>query len=202
LGEHQKSMPRSRWPPWKYCKANSCRRKNPRRAGDVNWPGRLQLIQKPNGQKILLDGAHNVAGAKVLREALGEKFFGGEAHANSWRASGQGLAAHLRRFSRRWRANLHRAGFKRTHRRCQGPGCGMSCRKSVVGNHCRLENLAEALDKSASDTFVIITGSLYLVGEALEMLGLSPAAGSERGLNEWSAVAPNRSSSQISCQNI
>ncbi|HEX7619010.1 MAG TPA: folylpolyglutamate synthase/dihydrofolate synthase family protein, partial [Verrucomicrobiae bacterium] len=36
----------------------------------VNWPGRLQLIQGLTGQKILLDGAHNVAGAKVLREAL------------------------------------------------------------------------------------------------------------------------------------
>ncbi|HEX7576709.1 MAG TPA: folylpolyglutamate synthase/dihydrofolate synthase family protein, partial [Verrucomicrobiae bacterium] len=40
----------------------------------VNWPGRLQLIRRPKGQKILLDGAHNVAGAKVLREALEEHF--------------------------------------------------------------------------------------------------------------------------------
>ena len=29
-------------------------------------------------------------------------------------------------------------------------------------------NLAEALKKSANDEFVVITGSLYLVGEALE----------------------------------
>jgi len=36
----------------------------------VNWPGRLQLVARPSGQKLLLDGAHNVAGAKVLREAL------------------------------------------------------------------------------------------------------------------------------------
>ena len=50
-------------------------------------------------------------------------------------------------------------------------------------------NLAEALKKSANEAFVVITGSLYLVGEALELLGLSPAAESERGLNEWSASA-------------
>ena len=46
------------------------------RAGlaSVNWPGRLQLIQMPNGQKILLDGAHNVAGKrKRLRSEALEK---------------------------------------------------------------------------------------------------------------------------------
>src|ERR1700722_1907110 len=32
---------------------------------NVNWPGRLQLIERPDGQKFLLDGAHNVASAKV-----------------------------------------------------------------------------------------------------------------------------------------
>ena len=36
----------------------------------VDWPGRLQWVTLPNGRRILLDGAHNVAGAKVLREAL------------------------------------------------------------------------------------------------------------------------------------
>ena len=41
----------------------------------VQWPGRMQLIQMPGGQQILLDGAHNVAGAKVLRNTL-EKYFG------------------------------------------------------------------------------------------------------------------------------
>ncbi len=41
----------------------------------VDWPGRLQLIQKPHGQRILLDGAHNVAGVKALRQTL-EKHFG------------------------------------------------------------------------------------------------------------------------------
>ena len=40
----------------------------------VNWPGRLQLVTRPSGQKILLDGAHNVAGAKALRETLKKDF--------------------------------------------------------------------------------------------------------------------------------
>ena len=42
----------------------------------VNWPGRCQLVTRPGGQKMLLDGAHNVAGAKALRAAL-EKHFAG-----------------------------------------------------------------------------------------------------------------------------
>ena len=47
-------------------------------------------------------------------------------------------------------------------------------------------SLADALKLATNDPFVLITGSLYLVGEAMELLGLSPAtSGSERGLNEW-----------------
>ena len=37
------------------------------------------------------------------------------------------------------------------------------------------------------EPIIVITGSLYLVGEALELLGFSPATGSERMLNEWRA---------------
>jgi len=37
-----------------------------------------------------------------------------------------------------------------------------------------------------NDSFVVIAGSLYLVGEAMELLGLSPGnVVGERGLNEW-----------------
>ena len=49
-------------------------------------------------------------------------------------------------------------------------------------------SLAQALSSAANEPFLVITGSLYLVGEALERLQLSPAPpGDERGLNEWSA---------------
>ena len=49
---------------------------------------------------------------------------------------------------------------------------------------CR--SLADALNRVTNDPFVVITGSLYLVGEAMELLKLSPTpVRSERGLNEW-----------------
>jgi dihydrofolate synthase/folylpolyglutamate synthase len=38
----------------------------------VRWPGRLELVQK--SPQILLDGAHNPAAARSLREALQEEF--------------------------------------------------------------------------------------------------------------------------------
>ncbi|HWQ92178.1 MAG TPA: hypothetical protein VN673_10940, partial [Clostridia bacterium] len=47
-------------------------------------------------------------------------------------------------------------------------------------------SLAEALADAASDPFLAVAGSLYLVGEAMELLHLSAAPDvSERALNEW-----------------
>ena len=39
---------------------------------DLHWPGRLQWVTRPSGQRILLDGAHNPAGVEVLAAALQE----------------------------------------------------------------------------------------------------------------------------------
>jgi dihydrofolate synthase/folylpolyglutamate synthase len=47
-------------------------------------------------------------------------------------------------------------------------------------------SLVEALKKAGNEKFVVITGSLYLIGEALEQLGVLTADKNERGLNEWS----------------
>jgi len=48
---------------------------------------------------------------------------------------------------------------------------------------------AEALHRARYDPFVVVTGSLYLVGEAMELLQLAPASPvNERDLNEWGAT--------------
>jgi folylpolyglutamate synthase/dihydropteroate synthase len=46
-------------------------------------------------------------------------------------------------------------------------------------------NLEAALSACKYEPYIVITGSLYLVGEALERLGWPPAGVGERGLNEW-----------------
>jgi dihydrofolate synthase/folylpolyglutamate synthase len=153
----------------------------------VNWPGRLQLIEEPGGRKILLDGAHNVAGAETLRAALEKQFaparplliFGALADKN-WPAICRVLAPLAAKIFTVPAASARTAdaGALAEVFRSANPAA-----KTTV-----FENLAAALNASKDEPFVIITGSLYLVGEALERLGLAPADAGGRGLNEW--VAP------------
>ena len=152
----------------------------------VNWPGRLQLIEKPGGRKILLDGAHNAAGAEALRVTLEKHFantrpvliFGALADKN-WPDICRTLAPladHILTVpvasDRAADAHELAAAF-----RSANPSAKVES----------LENLAAAINTSKDKPFIVITGSLYLVGEALERLGFSPADGGERGLNEWTA---------------
>ena len=49
-------------------------------------------------------------------------------------------------------------------------------------------SLGQALERCADEPFVVVTGSFYLVGEAMERLGVSPTPiESERLLNDWGA---------------
>jgi dihydrofolate synthase/folylpolyglutamate synthase len=156
------------------------------RAGleNVDWPGRLQLITRESGQKVLLDGAHNPAGAKTLSQALKKNFHAekptlilGILQDKDWQHICETLAPLAMRIftvpvssERSANPEVLAAVCRNTH----PSGEVISC-----------PSLGDALDRAAGDRFVIITGSLYLVGEALECLGLSPAGSDERGLNEW-----------------
>ncbi len=153
----------------------------------VNWPGRMQLIQRPDGRRILLDGAHNVAGAEALRATLEKHFAGtrpalifGALQDKNWPDICRVLAPLAEKIytvpvasERTADANTLATAFRSAH-----PAAEVSA----------LESLSTALNACQDDPLVVITGSLYLVGEALERLGHSPAAAGERGLNEW--VAP------------
>ena len=150
----------------------------------VDWPGRLQLIQRLPGQRMLLDGAHNVAGAMALRQTL-EKQFGdakpalvlGVLQDKDWRHICETLAPLAARILTVPVAS---------ERTADAPELAEACRAAnPAAEVCTCESLAAALEKVAGDRFVVVSGSLYLVGEALELLGLSPVSGGERGLNEW-----------------
>jgi dihydrofolate synthase/folylpolyglutamate synthase len=151
---------------------------------NVNWPGRLQLVTRPSGQKILLDGAHNVAGAKVLRQAL-EKHFGGTRRIlvlgvlqdKDWRHICETLAPLAARI-----LTVPVSSERTADARELAAACRAANPSAEIGS---CGSLAGALGKIASDDFVVVTGSLYLVGEALESFGLSPATSDERALNEW-----------------
>ena len=149
----------------------------------------MQLIQKPGGQTILLDGAHNVAGAKVLRQAL-EKYFGGTRRIlilgvlqdKDWRQICETLAPSA--------VGIFTVPVS-SERTADARKLASACRAvNSTAEIAACDSLREALEKLASDDFVVITGSLYLVGEALESFGLSPTTSDERALNEWSAASP------------
>jgi len=149
----------------------------------VNWPGRLQLVIRPSGQKILLDGAHNVAGAQALREALEKGFTAGKRtlilgvlQDKDWRHICDTLAPLAARIV------AVRVSSERT---ADANELAAACRvANAAAEVTTVDSMSGALEKSADDEFVVVAGSLYLVGEALEILGLAPGK-SERALNEW-----------------
>jgi dihydrofolate synthase/folylpolyglutamate synthase len=150
----------------------------------VSWPGRLQLVQMQSGQKILLDGAHNVAGAKALLSALEKKSTAarqtlilGVLQDKDWPQICRTLAPMAARIFTVPVASERTADARELVAACRAA--------NPAAKIAACDSLRRALDLAASDRFVVVTGSLYLVGEALELLGLSPATGDERVLNEW-----------------
>ena len=154
--------------------------------GRLDWSGRLQLVNRPSGQRFLLDGAHNVGGAETLAKALKQYFPGckpslvlGILRDKDWPRMCQILATMA---SRVILVPVH------SERSAEPHGLAEICR-ATNPNAEVLEcgSLAAALEATASDAFVTIAGSLYLVGEAMELLHLSASTSrNERGLNEWS----------------
>jgi dihydrofolate synthase / folylpolyglutamate synthase len=155
----------------------------------VHWPGRLQLITRPSGQKILLDGAHNIAGAQTLADSLSEYFPGakptlvlGILQDKDWEAICRILAPLASRILLAPVPSERTANPAELSAVCQRAHPAISIQPCV--------SLAAALSETTSDSFLLITGSLYLVGEALELLQLSPTKNhDERGLNEWDGSA-------------
>jgi len=157
----------------------------------VDWPGRMQRVTTASGQVVLLDGAHNPASAEALRAALLAEFpdtrpaiiFGvfRDKDSASMCHSLAPLAGRLL---------LTPVHSERTEDPAR---LVTACREA--NPRAPLEvcaSLAQAVAKAAREPFVVVTGSLYLVGEALELLGLSPANGGERALNEWTAGVSSR----------
>jgi dihydrofolate synthase/folylpolyglutamate synthase len=154
----------------------------------VHWAGRLQLVTRPNGQKVLLDGAHNVGGAGILAAAVKEYFPSvkltlvlGILQDKDWPGMCEILAPLAERIL------LVPVPSERS---ATPHDLAEACRRAnTTARVTECASLREALAAASKDAFLTIAGSLYLVGEAMELLHLSPAkATDERGLNEWGGV--------------
>ncbi len=151
----------------------------------VHWPGRLQLVTLANGQRVLIDGAHNADGMTLLRETLETQFATeklvlilGALADKDWRSM-CALIAPLA-------AEIHLVPVS-SQRTVAPADLATACQSA---NPCVLlhlhETLAQALAASSGQPFRLITGSLYLVGEAMEQLGIAAVPSrDERALNEW-----------------
>lgn len=154
----------------------------------VSWPGRLQRLELPGGRVRLLDGAHNAAGAWALRAALekhppGELpilIFGALAD-KKWLEICEILAPLAARVITVPVASERTASAAELAATFRAVRPGLDAAPAA--------DLASAISACEKEPYVVITGSLYLVGEALERLGGSAAGAGERGLNEWSAPA-------------
>jgi dihydrofolate synthase / folylpolyglutamate synthase len=157
----------------------------------VSWPGRLQRVRTESGAEILLDAAHNPAGAQALADALTENFKGapvclamGILQDKDWELMCRILAPLADRIIL---VPVH------TERTADPHTLAEACRRAnpaVTITECR--SLAEALKTHRPGELFTIAGSLYLVGEAMELLSLSPGMKTgERGLNDWSQSRGN-----------
>jgi dihydrofolate synthase / folylpolyglutamate synthase len=152
---------------------------------NVEWAGRLQVMTGPSGQRILLDGAHNASGAEALRTAMDE-YFPNTAFAlllgvladKNWRAICDLLAPGAEQIF------LAPVGSERT---AAPHELATACRAAnPTARVTECASLKQALEQALQHEFLVITGSLYLVGEALEIIGgTRQNSAGERGLNEW-----------------
>jgi dihydrofolate synthase/folylpolyglutamate synthase len=159
---------------------------------DVDWPGRFQLERTTEGRMFLLDGAHNCAGVETLRAAL-LKYFPqtrpalilGILKDKDWRSMCRVLAPLA---SRVLLVPVH------SERSASTEDMRAVCEEANPQAAVQLcPDLRAALERTDSEPFVGICGSLYLIGEAMELLGLGGERTlGERGLNEWSAGPASR----------
>jgi len=155
----------------------------------VQWPGRFQILKR-GAQTIILDGAHNPAGAAALAATIENQRFPsstliiGILEDKNWREVCQILAPLAARIV---------AAPVASDRKALPEDLAVACRAvNPQAEVIAVSSVVEAMAKTQLDPFLIVAGSLYLIGEVLELLGEGSEVG-ERALNEWSA-RPRRGS--------
>jgi dihydrofolate synthase/folylpolyglutamate synthase len=151
----------------------------------VRWPGRFQVVVPSPGRTIVLDGAHNPAGAETLRAGL-QKYFPhrhatlilGVMKDKDWTSMCRLLAPLAERIY------LCPVASERTATPADLLPVCRAANPSVDASVC--ESLADAVARAGEASLVVVSGSLHFLGEAMELLHLAPVlATGERQLNEW-----------------
>ncbi len=159
---------------------------------ETQWAGRWQIVQRANGKKLVLDGAHNPAAAQMLAGAWQREFAGNNAALILGMMRDKDVGA-VCKILAPLASQIFLAPIG-SERSADPESMIDDCRRanpSAQITVCR--NLADAFTKAGAEPLVVVTGSLYFVGEALEWLGLVPPS-QERALNEYGAAPVDNSS--------
>lgn len=141
---------------------------------DTRWPGRFQVIA-PSGSRpeIILDVAHNPAGAWALRSALSERY-GDRPLIFVFAAMRDKAISEMTEilFPIAERVIATRAENPRS----ASPEEILQAGKRTGADIETAADAAEALDRAKAgarnETVIVVTGSIYLVGEAMQILGV------------------------------
>jgi dihydrofolate synthase/folylpolyglutamate synthase len=162
-----------------------------RALAQVYWAGRLQSVTLPSNQEVLLDGAHNEAGAEMLRNAL---------QTQSVRKERTIILGILQ--DKNWNAICHILAPLaeqifivpiQSERSSSPDALATVCREANSRAKVQVFPSFEAAFAAATGQgLVVITGSLYLIGEAMEILGIAADNNKERTLNEWTGLSHPR----------
>ena len=153
------------------------------------WPGRFQRLRLPGGGELVLDGAHNPAAMEALCRTLDEQYPGIRPVVVLGVMADKDLAGIARHVTRR-AARVLCVPIP-SERGADPDRLARACREAAPDLPVRVcPSLAAAWEQVREERLVLVTGSLYLVGQALELLGsLGTPARDEKPLNTWTAPA-------------
>ena len=141
------------------------------------WPGRLQQVKREE-QQFILDGAHNADGFRALVAALAELLPHEKPALILGVLGDKDDDAIVETITGRF-------GMVITVPISSKRAGDVNALAAKLGGSTAAD-LAAALQATAEEPNVVIAGSFYLIGEALETLGVLPeGVESERELNEW-----------------
>jgi dihydrofolate synthase / folylpolyglutamate synthase len=151
----------------------------------IHWEGRLQIVPQADGRIILLDGAHNPAGAQTLAAALQTLYPGRPPVLILGTMADKDYAA-ICRLLAPTAAKIFLSPIA-SDRGADPQLLAECCRKvNAAAEVVVCRNIGDALAQTATEPFVVITGSIHFVGEAMQELGLASSE-FERGLNDYGA---------------
>jgi dihydrofolate synthase/folylpolyglutamate synthase len=146
----------------------------------VVWPGRFQVLrERPT---LVIDGAHNGDSAARLAEALVEAFGERRRHL----IFGTSVGKDLRRMFDALLPIASTVTLTRSHHERSVPLPDLADTLAARGLATRIEPevrdaVQRALDEAAPDDLVVVTGSLFVVGEVLEAFGADDAQSTPGG---------------------